>query len=71
MLSTMARVKLKEMGESEDLGVLFVRNVPKDLTARLKAVAALNRQTLGQYILELLTVHLQELEKKGHLPRGK
>jgi len=67
----MVRLKRQEENETGDYGVLFVRNVPKDVTAKLKAVAALNRQTLGQYVLELLMAHLQELEKKGHLPKRK
>jgi hypothetical protein len=61
----------KRQDEADDYGVLFVRGVPKDVTARLKAIAALNRQTLGQYVLDLLVAHLQDLEKKGHLPKGR
>jgi hypothetical protein len=67
----MVRAKGQAPAEGWEYGVLFVRNVPKDVTARLKAIAALNRQTLGQYVLELLLGHLEDLEKKGRLPRGK
>lgn len=67
----MMRTKRQDEVEAGDYGVLFVRNVPKDVTAKLKAIAALKRQTLGQYVLELLLAHLQDLERKGHLPKGK
>jgi hypothetical protein len=67
----MARLRRQDENQAEDYGVLFVRNVPREVTARLKAIAALNMQTLGQYVLDLLIAHLQELEKKGHLPKGK
>ncbi len=62
---------VKRQDGPEDLGVLFVRRVPRDVLAKLKAVAALNRQGMGEYVLALLTAHLAELEKKGVLPKGK
>jgi hypothetical protein len=71
MLSIMSPRKRHDEAEAGDYGVLFVRNIPKDITAKLKAIAALNRQTLGQYVLDLLLIHLQDLEKKGHLPKAK
>ena len=38
---------------------------------KLKAAAALRQKTLGDYIKELSEVHVQELERKGILPKGK
>ena len=67
----MVRTKRQDESEAGEYGVLFVRNVPKEVTAKLKAIAALNRQTLGEYVLELLSIHLQDLEEKGHLPKAK
>lgn len=55
----------------DDSGVLFVRGMPRDLLAKLKAAASLARKTLGQYIQEMCTEHVQELERKGTLPKGK
>jgi hypothetical protein len=55
----------------EDAAVLFVRGVPRDLLAKLKAAAALQQKTLGEYIQEMCNAHVQELEKKGLLPKGK
>ena len=55
----------------EDAAVLFVRGMPRDLLAKLKAAAALQQKTLGEYIKELCEGHVQELERKGILPKGR
>ena len=55
----------------DDAAVLFVRGMPRDLLAKLKAAAALHQITLGDYIKDLCEAHVQELEKKGILPKGK
>ena len=41
------------------------------MLARLKAAAALSHKTLGEYLKDLFAEHLQELERKGLLPKGK
>jgi hypothetical protein len=55
----------------DDAAVLFVRGMPRDLLAKLKAVAALHQRTLGEYIQEMCADHVQELERKGILPKPK
>jgi hypothetical protein len=45
--------------------------MPRDLLAKLKAAAALQQKTLGEYIQEMCEGHVQELERKGILPKGK
>ena len=55
----------------DDATVLFVRGMPGDLLAKLKAAAALYQNTLGGYIKEMCEEHVQELERKGLLPKGK
>ena len=55
----------------DDMAVLFVRGIPRDLLAKLKAAAALNQKTLGEYIQEMCEEHVQDLERKGTLPKGK
>jgi predicted DNA-binding protein len=57
--------------EKDDTTVLFIRGMPREMVARLKAAATLNQQTLGDYLRELFRDHLQDLEKKGLLPKGK
>ena len=55
----------------DDAAVLFVRGMSRDLLAKMKAVAALQQKTLGKYIQEMCETHVQELERKGILPKGK
>jgi hypothetical protein len=52
--------------------VLYLRNVSADLVNKLKAAAALSGgQSVQKYVLQLLLEHVTELERKGHLPRGR
>ena len=67
MLASMA----KSPRPDDTAAVLFVRGMPRDLLAKLKAAAALHQKTLGEYIQEMCVAHVQELEKKGLLPKGK
>ena len=55
----------------EETMVLNLRGVPKDLIAKLKAVAALDHASLKDYVATVLQQHVDELEKKGLLPKGK
>jgi hypothetical protein len=57
--------------DKDDTSVLFIRGVPRTMQAKMKAMAALNQQSLGQYVMDLFGRHLEELEKKGFLPKGK
>ena len=61
----------KSSRPDDDAAVLFVRGMPRDLLAKLKGAAALQQKTLGEYIQALCADHVQELEKKGILPKGK
>ena len=61
----------KALQSEEDVAVLFVRGMPRELLAKLKAAAALQQNTLGEYIQKMCELHVQELEKKGVLPKGK
>jgi predicted DNA-binding protein len=57
--------------ETDDTTVIFMRGMPREMVARLKAAAARNQHALGMYLRELFKDHLQDLEKKGLLPKGK
>lgn len=59
------------MKSDEEAGVLFVRQFPKGLLAKLKAAAVLNGKTLSRYMEELCEAHVEELERKGQLPKSK
>jgi hypothetical protein len=55
----------------EKPGNINVREVPRDLLARLKMVAAIERKTVKDVILELILGKVQDMERKGLLPKGK
>lgn len=67
----MLAVMAKSLKSDENTGVLFVRQFPKGLLTKLKAAAVLSGKTLSQYMEELCEAHVEELEKKGLLPKGK
>ena len=54
-----------------ELTVLNLRDMPKDLIAKIKAAAALEQASLKEYVAKILDQHVTELEKKGVLPKGK
>ncbi len=45
--------------------------MPRDLVASLKAAAAFAHKPLKYYLTELLQKHVDELERKGVLPKPK
>ncbi len=51
-------------------GVLNLRDVPRELVACLKAAAAFAHKPLKEYVVTVLEDHVNELGKKGTLPRG-
>jgi hypothetical protein len=55
----------------KDVGTLNLRDVPKDLLYRVKLAAAVERRTVKGFLLALAEERIQELEKKGLLPKGK
>ena len=54
-----------------ELTVLNLRDMPRDVIAKIKAAAALERASLKEYVAKILDQHVTELEKKGLLPKGK
>jgi hypothetical protein len=50
---------------------LNIRDIPRDMFFRLKMAAALEHKTVKELVLDLIGGKLQELEKKGLLPKGK
>ena len=57
--------------KSEGTGTWIVKDVPRDLMHRVKVAAAIQRKTVKQLLFDLAEAHLQELERKGMLPKGK
>jgi hypothetical protein len=57
---------------ANDSSVLYIRDVPPHLKRRLRAAAALaGYRGLPSYVIEVLQKHVEELEKKGALPKSK
>lgn len=52
-------------------GAWIFRDIPRELMKRAKIAAAVEGTTIKALILEALDVKIQELEKKGLLPKGK
>ena len=52
-------------------GTLNIRGIPKDLVYRLKMAAAAEHRSVKGFLLALVEERLQELERKGILPKGK
>jgi len=50
---------------------LNVRDIPRPTLFRLKMAAAAEEKTVKDLVLELVDQKIQELEKKGLLPKGK
>jgi len=47
------------------------RDIPRDLMVKMKIAAAVQRKSVKHLLIELSKSHLEELEKKGLLPKGK
>jgi len=52
-------------------GTWIVRDFPRDLMRRARGAAALQGKSVKGILIELMEDYLQELEKKGLLPKGK
>lgn len=50
---------------------LNLRNIPRNTLFRLKMAAAAEQRTVKDLVLELIEGKIQDLEKKGLLPKGK
>jgi hypothetical protein len=61
----------KKDKQGELPGVWIVRDVPRDVMRRARAAAALQGKSIKGILIELMEGYLQELEKKGVLPKGK
>jgi len=56
---------------SEKAAHLNIREIPRETLYRLKMAAAVVPVTIKDLVLELIEKKIQELEKKGLLPKGK
>ncbi len=56
---------------AEDKGAWNFRDIPRGLMQRVKMAAAYEGKTVKQFLIDLAKARLQELERKGILPKGK
>jgi hypothetical protein len=56
---------------SEKPAHLNIRDIPRETLFRLKMAAAAEQKTVKDLILELVAERIQELERKGLLPKVK
>jgi len=57
--------------QDEKAGSWVFRDIPRDLMHRMKVAAAVERKSVKQLLIDLSRIHLEELERKGLLPKGK
>ena len=52
-------------------GAWNFRKIPRDLMRRVKMAAAYEGKTVKEFLMEVAERRLEELERKGILPKGK
>ena len=57
--------------KEQDSGAWVIRDIPRETMHRTRIAAAIERKRMKQFLLDLVEAHLQEMEKKGLLPKGK
>ncbi len=55
----------------EGNGAWNFREIPRDLMRKVKMAAAHEGKTVKDFLIELAEARIQELERKGILPKGK
>ena len=63
----MPKNKLQE----EKAGSWVFRDIPRDLMHKMKIAEAIEHKSVKQLLIDLSRTHLEEMEKKGLLPKGK
>ena len=61
----------KEKETDQEPGSWVFRDIPRDLMKRVKIAAAIEGKSIKALVIEALEERIQELEKKGLLPKGK
>jgi hypothetical protein len=57
--------------QDEKAGSWVFRDIPRELMHKMKIAAAVERKSVKQLLIDLSRTHLEELEKKGLLPKSK
>jgi hypothetical protein len=56
---------------TDDPGTWIFRDIPREVMRRAKAGAAIEGKNVRGLVIELVEAYLEELEKKGKLPKSK
>lgn len=62
---------MKRPTSPDALAALNIRNLPREMFYRLKMAAAAEHKTVRDLVVELIEGKIQELEKRGVLPRAR
>lgn len=60
---------MKEKSDSEKTGTWIIRQIPANLMRRTRMAALAQQKTVRQLLIDLVEIHLQELERKGMVPK--
>ena len=66
-----ARLTMPPKDTANNSAALNIRNIPRSLFYRLKMAAAVEEQSVSELVRSLIEGKIQELEKKGLLPKEK
>ena len=55
----------------EGTGAWNFREIPRELMRKVKMAAAHEGKTVKQFLMELAQTRIEELERKGILPKGR
>jgi hypothetical protein len=50
---------------AKDTRDFFLRGLSIEVTDKMKVAASLHRKAMREYMIEVLTAHIKELERKG------
>ncbi|MEO8341057.1 MAG: hypothetical protein ABI604_15320 [Nitrospirota bacterium] len=56
---------------TEGTGAWNFRDIPRDLMRKVKMAVAHEGKTVKEFLIELTQARIEELERKGILPKGK
>jgi hypothetical protein len=57
--------------QASDTGSWVFREIPRELMHNVKVAAAVQRKSVKQLLIDLSQAHIEELERRGLLPKGK
>lgn len=61
----------RKPAKQNDSAAIHLRGIPREIFYRLKMAAAAEQKTVRELLLGLIRGKIQDLERKGTLPKGK